>query len=91
MKEKLSEAKWPGLMCAASLLNIFGSMVAIAVGADKTDEGKTNPFFYCALANSTLYAISNGIKVYEVCTAKKFVDIELARRAGDVEQGVQNN
>ena len=63
---KCKELTWPGLMLAASSINLIGACVAVGVGADRTVDGRVNPFFYTAMATSSLYAVANGIKVYEI-------------------------
>lgn len=65
------ELLWPALMMLASGVNICGSIAAIAVGADKTTEGKTNPFFYTAGATSCLYFIANAYQVKNILYPEK--------------------
>lgn len=75
-----SEYVQPALMGAASLLNIMGSGVAILVGADRTPDGKTNPFFYTALTTSVLYLGANVFKMGQIYQARSFVQTEELRR-----------
>jgi len=75
-----SEYIQPALMGAASLLNIMGSGVAIFVGADRTQEGKVNPFFYTALTTSVMYLGANVFKMGQIYQARSWVETEDQRR-----------
>jgi len=66
MKDKLQEAKWPATMLFASSINLIGAGVAILLGADKTSDGKINPFFYTAALTSLIYTVGNAVKVNDI-------------------------
>ena len=70
IKSKLKDVAWPGMMCAASGLNMCAAGYAVYVGADKTPEGAINPFFYVAALTSFLYCVSNGLKTIDFCCKK---------------------
>ncbi len=76
MKE--NEYLWPCIQLIASLLNVSGAMAAIALGADHVN-GKLNPFFYTALATSSLYSIGNMSRIIQIYRKPTFVEKEEKR------------
>ena len=60
------EMIWPSMMMFASTLGVCGAIGAIAVGADKQEDGKINPFFYTAFANSSIYMVGNGYRLWQL-------------------------
>lgn len=72
MREKPSWTEYiqPALMGAASLMSVITSGIAIYVGADKTMDGRTNPFFYAAMSNSFIYTGANIYKCGQIYNAR---------------------
>ncbi len=68
MKERPNWTEYiqPGLMAMASMGSVIASTVAIMVGADRTADGRLNPFFYMAAVNSVLYSGANAYKMYQI-------------------------
>lgn len=83
-----SEYTQPFISAAASLFNMCGAMAAVSVGADRTEDGKVNPFFYVAFTTSSLYFLANAGKVVQIyCNNKQtFAEKELARRECELDR-----
>lgn len=68
------DLKWPLTMFVASSINVIGASIAIGVGADKTPDGKKNPFFYMTAISSVIFAFGHAIKIHDTLTKKTFVE-----------------
>ena len=55
------EAAHPAGMLLAWSLNFFGPITAMIA----VPSSRNNPFFYTAMATSSIYMISNGLKLYQ--------------------------
>lgn len=88
MKERPSWTEYiqPAIMGTASMMSVVGSLVAISVGADRTPEGKINPFFYIAGTNSFMYTCANIYRCTQIYKERNetFVQAE-ERRAQEAQ------
>ena len=84
MKEKVSWTEYvqPAMMATASVATVISCAYAIIIGADRTKDGESNPFFYVAMANSGMYAMANLYKIGQIYKSRcnSFVEQEGERR-----------
>jgi hypothetical protein len=69
----------PAGMLLASSLNFFGAVAGLITVPDS----RTNPFFYTAMVTSSIYMLSNGLKVFQEIkkdTQKTWKGIEQQKR-----------
>lgn len=67
LSEIPKEAAHPAGMLLASSLNFFGAIAAMIA----VPSSRNNPFFYTAMATSSIYMISNGLKLYQELSKPK--------------------